>query len=211
MDRPTRPLFPEGFGSDTQVIATVLSSDKENDPDMLALTGATAALHISDIPWGGPVAAVRVGRVNGESLLIYPTFEQQAESDIDLDRRLLEGRDRDGRGRRRRGDRDRRHRRAHVRAQGGAADPRAHRELRAAVGKPKRDVRDARRATRPLEATVQELARPEARERRSSRGQEGALRGAATRRSRRDARPQLGAERSANGREARQGEFEERK
>ena len=55
MDRPLRPLFPDGFKKDTQIIATVLSSDKENKADVLALTGASAALHISDIPWDGPI------------------------------------------------------------------------------------------------------------------------------------------------------------
>ncbi len=75
IDRPCRPLFPEGFRKDTQVIATVLSSDKDNPTDALAMTAASAALHISDIPWGGPFAAVRVARVKGE-LVAYPTFEQ---------------------------------------------------------------------------------------------------------------------------------------
>jgi polyribonucleotide nucleotidyltransferase len=83
IDRPCRPLFPEGFRNDTQVIATVLSSDKENPTDVLAMTAASAALHISDIPWGGPFAAVRVARVDGE-LVAYPTFEQQAKGDIDM-------------------------------------------------------------------------------------------------------------------------------
>jgi polyribonucleotide nucleotidyltransferase len=83
IDRPCRPLFPEGFRNDTQVIATVLSSDKDNPTDVLAMTGASAALHISDIPWNGPIAAVRVARVEGE-FVAYPTFEQQARSDIDL-------------------------------------------------------------------------------------------------------------------------------
>jgi polyribonucleotide nucleotidyltransferase len=83
MDRPCRPLFPEGFRSDTQVIATVLSSDKENPTDILAMTAASAALHISEIPWAGPFAAVRVARVGGE-LLSFPTFEQIAASDIDM-------------------------------------------------------------------------------------------------------------------------------
>ena len=83
IDRPCRPLFPEGFKKDTQIIATVLSSDKTNPTDILALTGASAALHISDIPWDGPLAGMRVARVNGE-LVIVPTFEQQAESDLDL-------------------------------------------------------------------------------------------------------------------------------
>jgi polyribonucleotide nucleotidyltransferase len=83
IDRPCRPLFPEGFRNDTQVIATVLSSDKDNPTDVLAMTAASAALHISDIPWNGPTAAVRVARVDGE-FVGYPTFEQQARADIDL-------------------------------------------------------------------------------------------------------------------------------
>jgi polyribonucleotide nucleotidyltransferase len=83
IDRPCRPLFPEGYRNDTQVIATVLSSDKENPTDVLAMTAASAALHISDIPWNGPIAAVRVARVDGE-FIAYPTFEQQARGDIDL-------------------------------------------------------------------------------------------------------------------------------
>jgi polyribonucleotide nucleotidyltransferase len=83
MDRPYRPLFPEGYKCDTQVIATVLSSDKENPTDILAMTAGAAALHISDIPWSGPVVAVRVTRLNGE-YLVFPTFAQQAEGDIDL-------------------------------------------------------------------------------------------------------------------------------
>src|SRR5262245_64792664 len=66
MDRPLRPLFPDGFRKDTQVIATVLSSDKQNKADVLALTGASAALHISDIPWNGPIVGIRVGRLDGE-------------------------------------------------------------------------------------------------------------------------------------------------
>ena len=61
IDRPVRPLFPKGFQSETQIICTVLSSDGENDPDILAITGASTALHISEIPFDGPIAAVRVG------------------------------------------------------------------------------------------------------------------------------------------------------
>src|ERR1019366_3220436 len=83
IDRPCRPLFPEGYKNDTQIIATVLSSDKENPTDVLAMTAASAALYISDIPWGGPVVAVRVTRLKGE-FLPFPTFAQQAEGDIDL-------------------------------------------------------------------------------------------------------------------------------
>jgi polyribonucleotide nucleotidyltransferase len=83
MDRPLRPLFPEGYKKDTQIIATVLSSDKENPTDVLALSAASAALSISDIPWDGPIAGVRVSRVDGE-LIAFPTFEQSARADIDL-------------------------------------------------------------------------------------------------------------------------------
>ena len=83
IDRPCRPLFPEGFRNDTQVIATVLSTDKVNPTDVLAMTGASAALHLSDIPWAGPIVGVRVSRVNGE-FIAYPTFEEQAASDLDL-------------------------------------------------------------------------------------------------------------------------------
>jgi polyribonucleotide nucleotidyltransferase len=83
MDRPLRPLFPEGYKKDTQVIATVLSADRTNPTDVLALTGASAALHISDIPWSGPVCGIRVARVDGE-LVVYPTFEQIEKADIDL-------------------------------------------------------------------------------------------------------------------------------
>ena len=81
MDRPLRPLFPEGFKRDTQIIATVLSSDKQNKADVLALTGASAALHISDIPWHGPVVGVRVGRLDGE-FVAYPTVADIERCDI---------------------------------------------------------------------------------------------------------------------------------
>ncbi|MBX3217872.1 MAG: polyribonucleotide nucleotidyltransferase [Labilithrix sp.] len=83
MDRPCRPLFPDGYKGDTQIIATVLSTDKVNPTDVLALTGASAALHISDIPWAGPLVGVRVCRVNGE-FIAFPTLEQQTTSDVDM-------------------------------------------------------------------------------------------------------------------------------
>jgi len=83
IDRPCRPLFPEGFKKDTQIIATVLSADKINPTDVLAVTGASAALHLSDIPWGGPLAGMRVSRVKGE-FVVFPTFEQIAEADLDM-------------------------------------------------------------------------------------------------------------------------------
>jgi len=83
IDRPLRPLFPKGYRYDTQVIAMVLSADGENDPDIVALNGASAALSISDIPFDGPIAAVRVGRVRGEFVL-NPGLRQLKEGDLDL-------------------------------------------------------------------------------------------------------------------------------
>ncbi len=82
-DRPIRPLFPESFNNETQVIAMVFSYDGENDPDVLAACGASAALAISDIPFDGPMGEVRVGRINGE-LIVNPTQEQLKLSDIEL-------------------------------------------------------------------------------------------------------------------------------
>jgi len=83
IDRPLRPLFPKGFNCETQVIATVLSHDRENDPDVLALLGASTALVLSDIPWNGPIAAVRIGRVGGR-FVINPTTSQLASSDMNV-------------------------------------------------------------------------------------------------------------------------------
>jgi polyribonucleotide nucleotidyltransferase len=83
IDRPIRPLFPKGFGQETQVIAFVLSADPENDPDILAMIGASTALTISDIPFQGPIGAVRIGRIDGE-FIINPTRQQQGVSDLDL-------------------------------------------------------------------------------------------------------------------------------
>jgi polyribonucleotide nucleotidyltransferase len=83
IDRSIRPLFSEGLRCETQVIATVLSADRENDPDVVAMLGASAALHVSDIPFNGPLAGVRVGRSNGE-WVINPTQTQLDESDVDI-------------------------------------------------------------------------------------------------------------------------------
>ncbi len=83
IDRPIRPLFPKGYGFETQIIATVLSADPSNEPDVLALVGASAALHVSDIPFDGPMAGVRVARVDG-GLLINPTQEELGVSDLDI-------------------------------------------------------------------------------------------------------------------------------
>ena len=83
IDRPIRPLFPDHFKNETQVIAFVLSHDGENDADVLAAVGASAALTISDIPFDGPMGEVRVGRLNGE-FIVNPTFQQLKDCDIDL-------------------------------------------------------------------------------------------------------------------------------
>jgi len=83
IDRPIRPLFPRHYRHETQVIATVLSVDNENDPDVLAVVGSSAALEISDIPFAGPIACVRVGRIHGE-LKANPTRQELQESDINL-------------------------------------------------------------------------------------------------------------------------------
>jgi polyribonucleotide nucleotidyltransferase len=83
IDRPIRPLFPKGFGQETQVIAVVLSADTENDPDILAMIGASTALTISHIPFSGPIGAVRIGRIDGQ-FVINPTRQQQGMSDLDL-------------------------------------------------------------------------------------------------------------------------------
>lgn len=83
IDRPLRPLFPEGFYNEVQVTATVLSSDGENDPDILAIVGASAAAHISDIPFGGPLGAVRVGYID-DQFILNPTYAQREKSEFDL-------------------------------------------------------------------------------------------------------------------------------
>ncbi|HST29695.1 MAG TPA: polyribonucleotide nucleotidyltransferase [Chthoniobacterales bacterium] len=83
IDRPLRPLFPQGYFYDTQVISILLSADGQNDPDMLAINGASAALCVSDIPFAGPIGAVRVGRVNGQ-FVANPSHEERAQSDLDL-------------------------------------------------------------------------------------------------------------------------------
>jgi polyribonucleotide nucleotidyltransferase len=162
IDRPVRPLFPKGFRCETQVIATVLSHDRENDPDMISIVGASTALTLSDIPWSGPIAAVRVGRIAGK-LVINPSTSQLDDSDLNLI--VAAGRD------------------AIVMVEGGArvlsesllleALFAAHDavqpildmqdELRKAVGKPKRQVEPPARDSE-LEAAVSEFALPKLRE-----------------------------------------------
>ena len=82
-DRPIRPLFPKGWYNEVQVQTVLLSADGENDPDILSIIGASASLMVSDIPWDGPLGAVRVGRVGGK-FIANPTHAEQAESDLDL-------------------------------------------------------------------------------------------------------------------------------
>jgi polyribonucleotide nucleotidyltransferase len=82
-DRPLRPLFPEGFRLDVQVVSTVLSVDQENDPTILSINGASTALVISDIPFGGPVGAVRMGYLDGR-VVVNPSMSRMAESELDL-------------------------------------------------------------------------------------------------------------------------------
>ena len=107
IDRAMRPLFPKGYDKETQIIVTVLSADHDNDSDTLALIAASAALEVSDIPHDGPVAAVRMGRIDGK-LVVNPMIGELEESDISLvvaakpdSIVMLEGGARD---RRRRGD-----------------------------------------------------------------------------------------------------------
>jgi len=83
IDRPLRPLFPKGFQNEIQIIATVLSADQDNDPSILGMIGASSALSLSDIPFGGPIAGAKVGRIDGEFVL-NPTHEEMELSDIDL-------------------------------------------------------------------------------------------------------------------------------
>jgi polyribonucleotide nucleotidyltransferase len=83
IDRPIRPLFPEGYVDEVQIIANVLSADQENDPDILAIIGASAALSISKFPFLGPIAACRMGRIDGK-FIVNPTHTQEATSDMDL-------------------------------------------------------------------------------------------------------------------------------
>ena len=83
IDRPIRPLFPKKYNFETQVIATVLSMDQENDPDVIAMVGASAALVLSDIPFAGPIASVRVGRIDGE-LKVNPVITEWENADINI-------------------------------------------------------------------------------------------------------------------------------
>ena len=83
IDRPVRPLFPEGYRNETQIVGTVISADTENDPDVVAITGASCALYLSDIPFETPIAGVRIGLVDGK-YLVNPTYEERRESELNL-------------------------------------------------------------------------------------------------------------------------------
>ena len=83
IDRPIRPLFPKGYRHETQVIATVLSVDQESDPSILGIVGASCALTVSEIPWEGPLAGVKIGRKDG-ILIVNPTAAEMGESDLDI-------------------------------------------------------------------------------------------------------------------------------
>jgi polyribonucleotide nucleotidyltransferase len=83
IDRPCRPLFPEGFRNETQIVATVISADPDNDPDVIAIIGAGAALTLSDVPFPNPIAGVRVGLIEGK-YIINPTYDQRRESQLNL-------------------------------------------------------------------------------------------------------------------------------
>ena len=82
-DRPLRPLFPKGYREEVQVMSNVMSCDGENNPDVLSITGGSAALRISGMPFKGPIAAVRIGMINDE-LIVMPTVQQMADSTLDL-------------------------------------------------------------------------------------------------------------------------------
>lgn len=83
IDRPVRPLFADGYRFETQIVASVISSDGENDPDVVAITGASCALYLSDIPFTTPIAGVRIGLIDGK-YVVNPTFEERRESDLNL-------------------------------------------------------------------------------------------------------------------------------
>jgi polyribonucleotide nucleotidyltransferase len=83
IDRPVRPLFADGYRFETQIVASVISADADNDPDVIAITGASCALYLSDIPFNNPIAGVRVGLIDGK-YLINPTYDERRESDLNL-------------------------------------------------------------------------------------------------------------------------------
>src|SRR5690349_12820816 len=83
IDRPVRPLFADGYRFETQIVASVISADMDNDPDVIAITGASCALYLSDIPFHDPIAGVRIGLIDGK-YLINPTYDERRESELNL-------------------------------------------------------------------------------------------------------------------------------
>ncbi|MEO8649931.1 MAG: polyribonucleotide nucleotidyltransferase [Acidobacteriota bacterium] len=83
IDRPVRPLFPDGYRFETQIVGTVISADSDNDPDVVAITGASCAMYLSDIPFTTPIAGVRIGLIEGK-YIVNPTYDQRRESDLNL-------------------------------------------------------------------------------------------------------------------------------
>jgi polyribonucleotide nucleotidyltransferase len=83
IDRPVRPLFPDGYKNETQIVGTVVSADADNDPDVMAITGASCALYLSDIPFENPIAGIRIGLIEGK-YIINPTYDQRRESQLNL-------------------------------------------------------------------------------------------------------------------------------
>ena len=83
IDRPCRPLFPDGYKNETQIVGTVISADADNDPDVIAITGASCALYLSDIPFENPIAGVRIGLIDGK-YIINPTYDERRESELNL-------------------------------------------------------------------------------------------------------------------------------
>ena len=177
IDRPSRPLFPKGWRFDTQVIAMVVSTDRENASDVLAMTGASMALHLSDIPWAGPYAGVRVGRIDGK-LVVNPTFARARDVGSRPARRLQPRRDRHGRGRRRRGRRGRDRRRADVRPPVGAAADRPAGEAAGRGRQAEARVRAARSRIRRSSTRSRALANQKIEARDGHPRQARALRGA---------------------------------
>src|SRR6267143_766779 len=83
IDRPVRPLFADGYRFETQIVASVISADADNDPDVIAITGASCALYLSDIPFNSPIAGVRIGLIDGK-YLINPTYDERRDSKLNL-------------------------------------------------------------------------------------------------------------------------------
>src|SRR6478736_4962664 len=83
IDRPVRPLFPDGYKNETQIVGTVVSADADNDPDVVAITGASCALYLSDIPFVNPIAGVRIGLIDGK-YIVNPTYDQRRDSQLNL-------------------------------------------------------------------------------------------------------------------------------